>query len=108
MRVIVCRGTSGNAVATNIICFVFKKHLALDDNNSLPQSLETTMIQFGLRECTSDMEQSLKKSSEDFLQIIIDGERVHNKNNAESNAQTDMIGEFCCTLLWTCQEFVTI
>lgn len=93
LRVNVCRGLGDNPEATSYICGVGQKNSPINGDNTKPQSLETTMRQWGLENETENLKKSLKEGSETLLRRIIEHEnRLDDEEKGNVGAQTDVIG----------------
>lgn len=90
----VCRGLGDNPEATSYICGVGQKNSPINGDNTKPQSLETTMRQWGLENETENLKKTLKEGSETLLRRIIEHEnRLDEEEKGNVGAQTDVIGE---------------
>ncbi|XP_074649117.1 carnosine synthase 1-like [Tubulanus polymorphus] len=83
VRAITCRGHCDRPITTGFICRVGRTNEPITSDNTTPQSLETTLLQWDVE--TSDINRiknQLKNDSENLLREII-----HQENNNE-NAET--------------------
>ncbi|XP_056016252.1 carnosine synthase 1-like isoform X1 [Ostrea edulis] len=93
LRANVCRGPNNKPVTTTLICGVGRKKYPINGANTEPQSLETTLIQWGLEQESEQIIETVKKGSQNLLRSIINHENaltVAEKGGIE--AQTDVIG----------------
>ncbi|XP_062594790.1 carnosine synthase 1-like [Saccostrea cucullata] len=93
LRANVCRGPGDVPTTTTLICGVGKKNEPINGDNTVPQSLQTTMRQWGLEAETERIVETIKIGSEKLLQRVINHE--NSLTLAEKGcvgAQTDVIG----------------
>lgn len=94
LRVNVCRGPMDVPAATSYICGVGQKNSPINGDNTKPQSLETTMRQWGLENETESLKKTLKEGSENLLRRIIEHEnKLDDEERGNIGAQTDVIGK---------------
>ena len=80
--------------ATSYICGVGQKNSPINGDNTKPQSLETTMRQWGLENETESLKKTLKEGSENLLRRIIEHEnKLDDEERGNIGAQTDVIGK---------------
>ena len=95
LRANVCRGPGDSPTATSYICGVGRKNSPISGDNTKPQSLETTLRQWGLENETEKLKETLKKGSENLLRKIIEHEnRLDDEERGNIGAQTDVIGKY--------------
>jgi hypothetical protein len=71
VRANVCRGPHNKPITTTLFCSVVRKNHPNSDDNRALQSLESTLIQWGLEQETERIIETIKKGSENLLQSII-------------------------------------
>lgn len=93
LRANVCRGPNNKPVTTTLICGVGKKNEPINGDNTKPQSLESTMLQWGLEHETERIIEAVTKGSEKLLERIISHEKTLTvAERGGVGAQTDVIG----------------
>ena len=89
----VCRGLDDYPMATSYICGVGHKTSPISGDNTYPQSLEATMMQWGLEQETEEIKETVKENSERLMRQIIEHEnRLNDEEKGNVGAQTDVIG----------------
>jgi hypothetical protein len=94
LRANVCRGPNNDPVTTTLICGVGRKKYPINGDNTEPQSLETTLVQWGLEQESEWIIETVKRGSENLLRRIIYHENGLTKaEKGGIEAQTDVIGK---------------
>ncbi|KAJ8320837.1 hypothetical protein KUTeg_002424 [Tegillarca granosa] len=109
MRSYVCRGTDDKAVSTTIVCGIGEKNKPIHGDNTVPQSLQSTLRQFGFSTSECDcIQNEVFTSSEKLLNNIIEKEKNMSVNERGSpGAQTDLIANsHDCTISAHLYEFI--
>ncbi|XP_052224633.1 carnosine synthase 1-like isoform X1 [Dreissena polymorpha] len=77
VRATACKDFDGKPVCSIITCGVASKHAPVHGDNTVPQTLDTTLQTFGISDPSvrRNIEQDVRKRTEDTLQTIIDEEK---------------------------------
>ncbi|XP_052234453.1 carnosine synthase 1-like isoform X2 [Dreissena polymorpha] len=72
-----CKDFDGKPVCTIITCGVASKHVPVNGDNTVVQTLDTTLLAFGVSDPTvrRNIERDVRKKSEDLLQTIMEEEK---------------------------------
>lgn len=94
LRSNVCRGPDDIAVSTTAICGIGDKNKPINGDNTVPQSLRSTLKQFGFSTTECDrIQNEVFTCSERVLNNIIEKEKnMSVKDRGSPGAQTDVIG----------------
>lgn len=78
-----------------ISCGVASTHVPVNVDNTVPRTLNTTLLAFGVSDPTvrRSIEQDVRKKTEDILQFIIDEEKkMTSEQRGGVGCYTDVIG----------------
>jgi len=95
VRATVVRGLDDKPCMTKIVCGVGLKKVPVNGDNTIPQSLDTTLIQFSVTDESRRQAilSEMKHVSESLMQRIISYEKKMSENERGGvGAQTDLIG----------------
>jgi hypothetical protein len=93
LRANVCRVPNDEPITTTLTCIIGKKNHPINNGNTTPQSLETTLIQWGLEQEREEIIETVRKGSEILLSTIIDKENgLTAVEKGGIGAQTDFVG----------------
>lgn len=94
LRATVCREWGDVPNCTTLVCGIGKANAPINGDNTVPQSLDTTLLQFGFGAHRKRLNERLREDSEKVLQKMIEYEdQLNEEEKGGRRAQTDLIGE---------------
>ncbi|KAM9326801.1 carnosine synthase 1 [Gastrophryne carolinensis] len=103
---VVCRSRGDQPLLSKVVCFVGRAEKPLCHRSALPQSLDTTLELWGVRDedQKNNIFDQLKETSEKVMKVILEEEKKLSPTlRGGSKAQTDVIG---IDLLLTCVDYM--